>query len=80
MTPKEIEAWLLRHDYQNRPQWPHIWYSLKRADSRYKLTTHGVRWEQRLGDGSWMRMRSGYYKNLSLTAEDKLSGMSSKGM
>lgn len=81
MTRTEVIAWLNRKGYLAiRPSAPNIFRHPDHPDIRYRLTDLGLRREHRLSFGEWMRVTSGYFKNLSLTAEDKLSGMNRKGM
>lgn len=83
----EVEEWLKRHGFSSRPAYPHIFYRDVTDGSsapvrlyRYRLTTYGLRRESRLDSGEWIRIRSGYFKNLILTLDDKLQGMSAEGM
>ena len=41
---------------------------------RLKLSSIAVRYEVKSA-ASWVRLRSGYYKNLNITADGKLAGM-----
>jgi hypothetical protein len=41
---------------------------------RLKLSRIAVRYEVKTHAG-WVRLRSGYYKNLHITADDQLAGM-----
>ena len=41
---------------------------------RLKLSSIAVRYEVKSA-ASWVRLRSGYYKNLTITADGKLAGM-----
>lgn len=41
---------------------------------RLKLSSIAARYELKTSSG-WLRLRSGYYKNLSITADGKLAGM-----
>ena len=80
MKRSEIVEWLGRRGWKSRLVWPHLFYKEEQPTRRYKITSHGLRYEARLENGEWMRLRSGYFKNLRLTTEDKISGLTSRGM
>lgn len=81
MTRVEVETFLRAHGWDSKPIYPHIFYKRDGAgEVRYKLTDLGVRRESRIPSGEWIRIRSAYYKNLSVTLDDKLAGMSFRGM
>ncbi|MAH51760.1 hypothetical protein CMI37_38440 [Candidatus Pacearchaeota archaeon] len=42
---------------------------------RYKFNPNALRKEVRLISGEWMRVRSGFYKDLVVTEEGKIQGM-----
>ena len=49
---------------------------------RYKLNAYSVRREVRSsigGKNEWVRLKSAYYKNLSVTLEGKISGFRIRG-
>lgn len=84
MTRPELEAWLAergwtkdRHGHFRRRAEVHP--SQNGTEYRYKLGRLSARREVRVNhsDGSkaWVRLRSGYYKDLRLTPEGKLVGM-----
>ena len=46
--------------------------------TRFKMQPNSVRYEKQCeigGHNEWIRLASGYYKNLSITEEGKLAGM-----
>lgn len=46
--------------------------------TRFKMQANSVRYEKQVkivDHNEWMKLASGYYKNLSITPEGKLSGM-----
>ena len=46
--------------------------------TRFKLQSNSVRYEKQVkivDHNEWVRLASGYYKNLSITPEGKLAGM-----
>lgn len=76
----EIEACLRRQGYGSRSVWPHLFYHPDRPSERYKMTELGVKFERRLSTGDWARMKSGYYRNLTVAPDDSIAGMSVRGM
>ncbi len=45
---------------------------------RFKMQANSVRYERQVrivDHNEWLRVRSGYYKNLSITSEGKLAGL-----
>ena len=84
MTKDELKAWLIEKGYQE-DRFGHFKKMLARrgghenAFYRYKLNAAPVRYETQCrhsdGSTSWVRLRSGYYRNLSITEDRKLSGM-----
>lgn len=51
----------------------------EKGEHRFKLSSIAVRYERQVtfsdGKHEWVRIMSGYYKDLSINSEDKLSGM-----
>ena len=46
--------------------------------TRFKMQANSVRYEKQIyivDKNQWMRLASGYYKNISITEEGKLAGM-----
>lgn len=80
MTRTEVTDFLNRRGFVAKASAGNLFYHPSKPGIRYRLTDLGLRREHRLSFGEWMRVTSGYFKNLSLTAEDKLSGMNRKGM
>ena len=81
MTRLETIAWLERKGFvAKRSIAPNLFYHPAKPERRYRITDLGLRREVRTPSGSWVRVASAYYKNLSLADGDKLSGMSRKGM
>lgn len=76
MTRDDLEVWLKKRGYE-KDRWGH--YQKTRADGtkiRMRLSKIAVRHEVKSpGFGQWVRTRSGYFKNLSLSDEGKLQGM-----
>ena len=84
MTRDELKAWLIEQGYQE-DRFGHFKKTMPRKDGgekavyRYKLNAYSARYETQCrhsdGSASWIRLRSGYYKNLSITEDGKLKGM-----
>lgn len=80
LTRGQVEAFLHNNGYRARPAFPHIFYKPTSVGRRYVVTTLGLRRESRLSDGTWVRARSAYFKNLSLGPDGRLQGMTIRGM
>ena len=50
-------------------------YKKAKPDRRYNLKSRAVRYEARLADGKWFRLRSGFYRHLYVNANGSLCGM-----
>lgn len=81
MTRDDVVTFLKSRGYASKELWPHLYYKeLGDKTVRYRVTTHGLRLESRLSNGEWVRIRSAYFKNLSINPEGKLAGLTRKGM
>jgi hypothetical protein len=80
MTRLEVIALLNRRGFVAKASFPSLFYHPDKPGIRYRVSDRGLRREHRLSFGEWMRVTSGYFKNLALLDGDKLSGMSRKGM
>jgi hypothetical protein len=81
VTRNDVETFLISKGYRApRAIFPHLFYKEGQEDKRYRMTDLGLRYESRLSNGEWVRIRSAYYKNLSINAEGKLAGMTMRGM
>lgn len=77
MTRDELIAWAKEHGWK-----PDRYGHLQKVENgngvqrhyRLKLSRIAARFETKTQYG-WVRLRSGYYKNLSITADGKLAGM-----
>lgn len=82
MTRQDLHDWLTRHGYSPTARNTNAYVKTERR--RYRLTDLGLRFETQVihSDGSkeWIRIRSAYYKNLTLNDKDQLCGMSPRGM
>lgn len=73
MTKQEMQNWLSSKGYS-----PDAWGNYKLISKgrtfRFKLNKLAARLEIKTSYGEWRRVRSGYYKNLSIQ-DGKLSGL-----
>ena len=83
VTRKQLEQWAERHGFR-KDRWNHYQKSQGDREYRLKLSSIAVRYEVKLHheggrysgpSTEWMRLRSGYFKNVSIGLEDKLSGL-----
>lgn len=79
MTRAEIIEFLERKGWVRIGQGVHLYKEVKEVEYRMKIGKLSLRYERRVrheGKGfGWMRLRSGYYKDLHISRVDKLSGM-----
>ncbi len=89
MTRQELENWVISKGY-SKDKFGHYTRRVINAHledgivtTRFKMQSNSVRYEKQIEvsdykDGlvhEWMKLAGGYYKNLSITPEGKLSGM-----
>lgn len=84
MTRQELEQWLDDRGWR-RDRYGHFHKTQEGVGPsgekrerrlRFKLTKLAARYETRLGDGRWVRLKSAYYGALSLNPENgKLRGL-----
>ena len=77
MTRIELENWLSGRGYI-RDQFGHYHKTLNGIDYRFKMQDNSVRYERQariIDHNEWLRIKSGYYKNLSITEDGKLAGI-----
>lgn len=84
ITKEQLEQFLTDHGYE-KDRFGHFKKEMPRKNGsgnslfRYKMNKYSVRYEVRArhsdGSASWIRLRGGYYKNLRITEEGKLAGM-----
>lgn len=78
MDKAALEQWLIRHGY-TKDKFGHYQKQFTNGDViRMKLSNTSVRRERKakiIDHNEWIRLSSSYYKNLSLTPDDKLSGL-----
>lgn len=76
MTKVELESWLVNQGY-TRDKFGH-YQKTGLFTYRFKLQDISVRYERKaqiVDHNEWLRIRSGYYKDLSITADGKLAGL-----
>ena len=77
MTKQELENWLINKGY-SKDKFGHYQKTIGETTVRYKMQAFSVRYERQariVAHNEWLRLASGYYKNLSITLEGKLAGM-----
>lgn len=76
MTKEQAEQFFERHNWK-RDQWGH--FHKIQPHYRATVTSHSVKIEVKAGTAGWVRIRSGYLRDITLTPDDKLSGLSVRG-
>jgi len=73
MTRDELTAWATRNGWA-LDRWGHLKKEFDNGTHRIKLSRIAARHEISTPFG-WARLASGYLKNLSITPDDKIAGM-----
>ena len=73
MTREELIAWATRNGWK-LDRWGHLRKEFDNGSHRLKLSRIAARHEIKTPFG-WARIHSGYYKDLSITADGELAGM-----
>ena len=73
MTRDELIRWAATQGWK-LDRFGHLQKQSLNGTHRLKLSTIAARYETKTQHG-WVRLRSGYYKDLQLTADGKLAGM-----
>jgi hypothetical protein len=73
MTRDELIAWAMRNGW-TLDRWGHLKKEFDNGTHRIKLSRIAARHEISTPFG-WARLASGYFKSLSINADDKLAGM-----
>ena len=73
MTKDELIAWAKSNGW-TEDRFGHLQKPNGTSRYRLKLSSIAARYEVKTSAG-WLRLRSGYYKNLNITADGKLGGM-----
>ena len=78
VTKQELEQWLTKHNYI-RDSFGHYRKQLANGLTyRFKLSSISARYEVKekiVDHNEWIRLQSGYYKDLSITSDYKLAGL-----
>jgi len=78
MKREELEQWAIHHHFI-KDKFGHYQKTLSNGTViRFKMQSNSVRYEEQVkivDHNEWLKVKSGYYKNLSFTADDKLSGL-----
>lgn len=84
LTKEQFETWAVGHGY-TKDRHGHFQKLAENGKKyRYKIQAHSVRFEVQVlheagpyspASKSWVRMRSAYFKDLSLTEDGKLKGL-----
>jgi len=77
MKRQELETWLISKGY-SKDTFGHYQRETGDTTVRFKIQASSVRYEKRakiVDHNEWLRLASGYYKDLSITEDDKLRGM-----
>lgn len=77
MTKEEVANWAISRGWKKgtRPSKRLLFYKdVHGGPFRLTISNLSVRYEVRIS-GRWIRLRSGYLKNLSITEDGKLSGL-----
>ena len=73
MTKDELITWAKANGF-TEDRFEHLQKSNGTSRYRLKLSSIAARYEVKTSAG-WLRLRSAYYKNLNITADGKLAGM-----
>lgn len=73
ITREELIAWACRNGW-TLDRWNHLQKTNNGTTYRLKLSRIAARYELKSSSG-WVRIRSGYYKNLTITDADELTGL-----
>ena len=83
ITKQGMVEWALRHQY-SKDKWGHYQKEMNGETYRLRLSNVMARRERKLHfegteysspHNEWTRLRSGYYKDISLSQDDKLKGL-----
>lgn len=77
MTKDKLAKWLVAHGY-TLDKYGHYQKANSLFTYRFKMQANSARYEtkRQIGDhNEWVRVSSGYYKDLSIAENGKLSGM-----
>jgi len=83
LTKKDIINWATQRGWR-LDKYGHLQKKIDGKECRIKLSNTALRYEVKVHypggtyskpSSEWMRLRSGYYKDLSITPEGKLAGL-----
>ena len=78
MNKQDFINWVISKGYKKDTYGHYQNTSVKGTVTRFKIQANSARYERKaqiVDHNEWLRIASGYYKNLSITPEGKLSGM-----
>ena len=73
ITKQQFLDWASRKGW-TRDKWGHLHKRIGDTDYRFKVSSIAVRHEMK-GRSGWIRLRSGYFKDLRFSDDDKLGGL-----
>ena len=68
---QQIIDWAIARDWK-LDKWGHLQKTINNKQYRFKLSKIALRYEVKVS-GSWLRLRSGYYKDLNIGNDNKLN-------
>ena len=83
LTKQQIIDWAIGKGWE-LDKWGHLQKKVGDKEYRFKLSSTAMRYEAKVHhpgtqyskpSSEWMRLRSGYYKDLSILPDGKLSGL-----
>lgn len=83
LTKQDIIDWAIEEGWK-LDKWGHLQKKVGDKEYRFKLSSTAMRYEVKIRypgtqytspSSDWLRLRSGYYKDLSFTPEGRLSGL-----
>jgi len=73
LTKAEFEQWATNRGW-TKDKFGNFHKTANGKEYRFKISKISVRYELKF-DGDWLRLRSGYFKDLGFDKEDKLTGL-----
>ena len=78
MTKEQFKEWAKERGWQE-DQWGHFQKTVGDREYRFKISKTHVRYEVKVrydeGGSDWVRVRGGYFKDLSIGPNGKLMGL-----
>jgi len=72
---KQIVFCILEENGYKKDAYGNYKKKYEKGEFRYKNTKIALRYEARLNTGQWMRLRSAYWKDISVTEDNKIAGL-----